>query len=105
MTRCKSRLRQRITTGSNTRLAYTYSKGMSDAIGYYGEGGQAAAQSAYWQNLYDQRAEWGPTYFDATHMFIDSFVYELPFGRGKDFGSTGTRSSTRFWAAGRSAAF
>jgi len=32
---------------------------MSDAIGYYGEGGQAASQSAYFQNLYDRKSEWG----------------------------------------------
>jgi hypothetical protein len=60
---------------------------MSDAIGYHGEGGQAANQSAYFQNLYDRRAEWGPTYFDATHMFNFSYTYELPFGRNKTFGS------------------
>ena len=61
---------------------------MSDAIGYYGEGGQAASQSAYWQNLYNPRAEWGPSYFDATHVFTANYVYELPVGRGKHFGSS-----------------
>jgi hypothetical protein len=59
---------------------------MSDAIGYYGEGGQSAAQSAYWQYLYDRRAEWGPTYFDARHMFNLSHVWEVPIGRGRALG-------------------
>jgi hypothetical protein len=58
---------------------------MSDAIGYYGEGGQSASQSAYWQNLYDQRAEWGPTYFDAKHMFTFSHVWDIPVGSGRPF--------------------
>jgi hypothetical protein len=58
---------------------------MSDAIGYYGEGGQSASQSAYWQNLYDQRAEWGPTDFDAAHMFALSHVWDIPVGKGRPF--------------------
>jgi hypothetical protein len=80
-------LRKRFSKGLEFQAAYTYSKGMSDAIGYYGEGGQSANQSAYWQYLYDRRAEWGPTYFDATHMFTLSHYYELPFGKGKAFGN------------------
>ncbi|MCC6857871.1 MAG: TonB-dependent receptor [Bryobacterales bacterium] len=80
-------LRKRLSSGLEFQANYTLSKGMSDAIGYYGEGGQAAVQSAYWQYLYDQRAEWGPTYFDARHMFTFSHVYELPVGRGKMFGT------------------
>ncbi len=79
-------LRRRLTTGFEYQLSYTFSKGMSDAIGYYGEGGQAGSQSAYWQNLYDQRAEWAPTYFDATHMFVYAWTYDFPFGKGKSFG-------------------
>ena len=39
------------------------------------------------QNLYDRRAEWGPTYFDVRHSFTTSFFYELPFGKGRMLGS------------------
>jgi hypothetical protein len=78
-------LRKRMSKGLEFQAAYTFSKGMSDAIGYYGEGGQSASQSAYWQNLYDQRAEWGPTYFDATHMFTLSHVWDIPVGKGKTY--------------------
>jgi hypothetical protein len=60
---------------------------MSDAIGYYGEGGQAGSQSAYWQYLYDRRAEWGPTYFDATQMFTFTHIWAIPFGKGHAFGN------------------
>ena len=80
-------LRKRYAAGLEFQASYTFSKGMSDAIGYYGEGGQAASQSAYWQYLYDRRAEWGPTYFDVTHSFSLSHYYELPIGRGKPFGN------------------
>lgn len=79
--------RKRYAAGLEYQLSYTWSHGMSDSIGYYGEGGQAGSQSAYMQNLYDRRSEWGPTYFDAKHNFTGSFVYELPFGAKRKFGS------------------
>ena len=50
-------LHKRYSKGIEYQLAYTWQKGMSDSIGYYGEGGQAGGQSAYWQNLYNQRSE------------------------------------------------
>ena len=90
--------------GLEYQLSYTWSKGMSDSIGYYGEGGQAGGQSAYMQNLYDRRAEWGPTYFDTKHTFAGSFVYELPFGQKKKFGSNWNRAVDDASAAGRWAA-
>jgi hypothetical protein len=79
--------RRRLTRGLEYQASYTWSHGMSDAIGYYGEGGQSASQSAYWQYLYDRRAEWGPTYFDARHMLSFVHTYELPFGHNKALGS------------------
>ncbi|HVW85383.1 MAG TPA: carboxypeptidase regulatory-like domain-containing protein, partial [Bryobacteraceae bacterium] len=43
---------RRFSAGFEYQVAITYSHGMSDSIGYYGQGGQAGSQSAYWQNLY-----------------------------------------------------
>jgi hypothetical protein len=80
-------LRKRFSMGLEYSANFTWAKGMSDAIGYYGEGGQAGGQSAYMQNLYDRRSEWGPTYFDEKYHFTVSGVYELPIGRKKHFGS------------------
>jgi len=80
-------LTKRLTHGLQLQVSYTYSKTMTNSIGYYGDGGQAASNSAYWQNLYNMAAEWGPAYFDATHLFVTSYTYQLPFGRGKAFGS------------------
>jgi hypothetical protein len=80
-------LRRRFSMGLEYQVAFTYSRGMSDSIGYYGQGGQAGSQSAYWQNLYDQKSEFGPTYFDEKFNFVPSFVYEVPFGRGHKMGT------------------
>lgn len=80
-------VRKRFSMGLEYQFSYTWSHGMSDAIGYYGDGGQSGSQSAYMQNLYDRRSEWGPTYFDVRHSFHGGGVYELPFGKGKAFGN------------------
>lgn len=84
-------LRKRFAAGLEYQVAFTYSHGMSDSIGYYGEGGQAGSQSAYWQYLYCQKCEMGPTYFDSKFMFVPSFTYHLPFGRGMHFGQGWSR--------------
>jgi len=60
---------------------------MTNSIGYYGDSGQSASNSAYWQNLYNSPAEWGRSYFDATHNFVGSYIYELPYGKSKKYGS------------------
>ncbi len=80
-------LHKRFGMGLSYQVAFTYSRGMSDSIGYYGQGAQAGSQSAYWQNLFNQQSEFSPTYFDEKFNFVPSFVYELPFGRGRKIGS------------------
>jgi hypothetical protein len=82
----QANMRRRLQTGMTYQLAYTYSKTLTDSLGFYGDVGQVASNSAYWQNLYDRQAEWGPAFFDATHNLSGSFVYELPFGRGRTHG-------------------
>jgi hypothetical protein len=79
-------LQKRFSSGLQGQIAYTYSKCMTDSIGYFGSVGQAATASAYWQNLYDKRAEWGPCYYDVTHILASSAIYELPIGRTRRWG-------------------
>jgi hypothetical protein len=69
--------------GLQYQVSYTFSKCMSDNTGYYGAWSNALSASAYWQNVYDQRSEWAPCYYDATHVLSSYAVYDLPFGRGK----------------------
>jgi hypothetical protein len=79
--------RRRTSHGFEFLADWTYSKGLSNNLGYYGaSGGAGDSQSAYWQDAYSGRADYGPTYFDARHNISVSGIYELPFGRGKQFG-------------------
>jgi hypothetical protein len=73
--------------GLQYQVSYTFSKCMSDNTGYYGAWNNALSASAYWQNVYDQRSEWAPCYYDATHVLSAYSVYEVPVGRGKMVGN------------------
>jgi len=79
-------LQQQMSHGLQYQVSYTYSKCMSDSTGYYGAWSNALSASAYWQNVYDPRAEWAPCYYDATHVISAYAIYDLPFGRGKTYG-------------------
>ncbi|HKE05826.1 MAG TPA: carboxypeptidase regulatory-like domain-containing protein [Blastocatellia bacterium] len=80
-------LQKRFGSGLQAQVAYTFSKAMSNSSGYYGSwGGQTTPSSPYWQNLYDGKAEWGPTFYDSKHVLSVYAVYELPVGRGKKLG-------------------
>jgi len=76
-------LQKEMSQGLQGQLSYTYSKCMSDNTGYYGAWSNALSASAYWQNVYNQKAEWAPCYYDATQVLSAYAVYELPIGHGK----------------------
>jgi hypothetical protein len=82
-------LQKRFGNGLEYSVAYTYSKCMTDSSGYYGSwGGQTTPVSPYWQNLYDKKDEWGPCYYDATHVLTSYATYDIPFGRDRKFGKS-----------------
>ena len=79
-------LQKQLSHGLQYQVAYTFSKCMSDSTGYYGAWNNALSASAYWQNVYDQKSEYAPCYYDATHVVSAYAIYDLPFGRGKALG-------------------
>jgi hypothetical protein len=79
-------VQKQMSHGLQYQVAYTFSKCMSDSTGYYGAWVNALSASAYWQNVYDQKSEYAPCYYDATHVISAYAIYDLPFGRGKMFG-------------------
>ena len=85
-------LQKQMSQGLQGQVSYTFSKCMSDSTGYYGAWNNALSASAYWQNVYDQRAEWAPCYYDATHVLSAYAIYDLPFGRGKMFAQNASRA-------------
>jgi hypothetical protein len=70
-------VRKRTRHGLNFIAAYTWSKTLSstdNAIGYY---------SYYLQDYYNRRAEKSIASFDYTHNLKLTWIYDLPFGKGK----------------------
>jgi hypothetical protein len=87
-------LQRRFSGGLQGQVAYTYSKCMTDATGYFGGGWggtQTSLPASFWQNIYDRKAEWGPCYFDQTHILSAYANYQLPFGHGKKMGANMNR--------------
>jgi hypothetical protein len=80
-------LRQRPTEGLEFMASYTYSKALSDNVGYYGVGwGQAAGQGYYYLDSYHPLKDYGPSPYDMKNNFSLAANYEVPFGKGRKFG-------------------
>jgi hypothetical protein len=73
---------KRFSNGMSFLAAYTWNKLIDDVSTTVGFLGQASAR----QNVYDRAAERAIGSQDITHRFVSSFVYDLPFGKGKRFG-------------------
>jgi hypothetical protein len=65
--------------GFQMTTSYTYGKGMG-----YQDGDDGGLR--FYTN---QRRNWARNNFDRTHTFVQSYVYELPFGPGKKWLSSG----------------
>ncbi len=77
----------RVTQGLTLMASYTFSKFL-DNVG--GPNAWANASSNFGENIrsvYDLAAEKSVDANDITHSFVLSYVYELPVGKGKKFGS------------------
>src|SRR6202022_3920225 len=70
----------RFSNGFNVLAAYTYAKSIGTADGN--------VQQCDVQNAHNIAAEKGPNTPDFRHRLSVSYVYELPYGRGKRFGAS-----------------
>jgi hypothetical protein len=65
-------------------LGYTYARnfdsGFNDGLG-------TSAGVTYWPLPGNQRADWSLSQVQLNHVFTASVLYDLPFGKGKHFGS------------------
>jgi len=79
-------LRQHEVKGLEYTLNYTYGHNLTDSVGFFSVKGVSGG-GLYAQNAYDNHAEYGPAGMDIRHSVNGTFVYELPFGRGRWLGS------------------
>jgi hypothetical protein len=78
---------KRYSRGIDFNLSYTLSKTLNDALGFFGAGG-VLSEGAYWQNANDRRGNYGVAAWDARHNLTFASNIELPFGKGRRFGSS-----------------
>jgi hypothetical protein len=71
---------KRFSQGMTFLLSYTWSHAIDDGAGTLNDG------AAGFRNNYDISLERGNSQYDLRHNFIASFVYDLPFGRGRSLG-------------------
>jgi hypothetical protein len=79
-------VRQRMHHGLEYTLNYTYAKSLTNSSGNYGVPNTSGSNGAY-QDGYNSRADYGPAGMDIRHSLNFVGVYEIPFGRGRTFGS------------------
>ena len=73
---------RRVTSGFLLTTSYTYGK----ALGYIEENGENSNGIDYYINF---RRNYARTDFDRTHMFVQSYIWDLPFGKGRRWIQTG----------------
>jgi hypothetical protein len=78
-------LQRSFTNGLSYMVSYTWSKTLNE-----GDDGFFGVEGGVPQDPYNPKTSHGPAGFNIPQMFVGNFVYDLPFGTGKQF-STGNR--------------
>ena len=86
----QARFQQRLSAGLSMLASYTLAKSVDDGSNFF----PSAGDPNYPQNSYDLRAERGRSNFDVRHRLSVSYVYDLPFGKGRRFANDGDGWST-----------
>ncbi len=86
---------QRAWEGLQFQTNYTWSRCMSNSLGYFGPFGDEEALPGsvsqtgfgfFFQNAYNAKADYGRCISDAAGLFNGYLLYDLPFGKGRTFG-------------------
>jgi hypothetical protein len=84
-------LEKRLSRGLTGLVSYTLGEAITDAPDHIStSGGGAGVDTGTFrepQDAFNLAAERGPAEFDVRHRFVASYVWELPFGHGRKFGS------------------
>ncbi len=82
------KLEKRMSRGLQFLVSYTWSKSLDYNVNEASGGGYVYTPQTYT----NQKAGYGLSGFDLEHRFVASWVYELPFGAGRQFATSGLLS-------------
>src|SRR5205823_4039438 len=71
------KVEKRMSFGLSFLTSYTWSKSIDNASDFTADIGPNPTNTSSYMR--------GPSDFDQTHRFVQSWLYELPFGRGRKF--------------------
>jgi hypothetical protein len=87
----QARLEKRMSNGLTGSVSYTWGKALTDSPDHIStSGGGAGFDTGTFREPQDgnnPKRDRGPSEFDLTHRFVASYIWELPFGRGRRFGN------------------
>jgi hypothetical protein len=87
-----ARLEHKFANGLYFLNSFTWSKAMGDSEQALETPSVAGNNAANPQNIYNLKAERGPSSYDVSFINVTSFVYQLPVGKGRKFGSQWNRA-------------
>lgn len=82
----ETKLEKRYADGFSLLISYTWSKSIDNGPGI---STSSSASSSNPQNAYDLAAERGRSDFDIRNRIVINPIWDLPFGRGRQFATTG----------------
>jgi hypothetical protein len=71
---------------------FTWSKSLDDKSATAGAGASGTGYQGFMNN-HDPGLDYGPSDFNTPYRFVSSYVYQLPFGRGKHFANQISRAA------------
>ncbi len=91
----QAKLERRFSKGVTLLASYTYGKSLTDSVDHLSTSGAGngvdVGEFKEPQDPHRRRLEYGPSEFDVTHRFVLSGVWQMPFGKGKPYGSNWSR--------------
>ena len=71
-------LKKRYSSGLQFNMNYTWQKSLDNQ--------SSLAENQKTQDPFNRQSDWSRSSWDINHVFVFSYVYELPFGRGRQLG-------------------
>ncbi|MBM3767674.1 MAG: carboxypeptidase regulatory-like domain-containing protein [Acidobacteria bacterium] len=81
-------LKKRFSRGLQFNLNYSWQKSLDNQ--------SSLAENQKTQDPFNRRRDWSRSSWDINHVFVFSYVYELPFGKGRTFGGNMSRIADAF---------